>query len=303
MTDVLTLDVHYQGRPQVVACYLVPTGDGGFALIECGPASSLPALEGGVAEAGYALRDLRALLLTHIHLDHAGAAGGLARRSGCRVWVHPVGLPHLADPQAKLLPSARRLYGESMEALWGVMEAVPASQLEAVQHGQRVPVGDLEAVAWHTPGHARHHVCWQVGDAVATGDVAGVRFPGSSHVLPPTPPPDIDLGAWRSSLELLRGLEARRLLLAHFGAIGDVARHLDELQGRLGRWQELARTVAERGGGSDELERELTTLDDAELSLAGVPAEARREYRRLCSMADAAAGMLRAVRSSGPLVP
>jgi glyoxylase-like metal-dependent hydrolase (beta-lactamase superfamily II) len=295
MTDVLTLDVHYQGRLQVVACYLVPTGDGGFALIECGPANSLPTLERAVEEAGYALRDLRALLLTHIHLDHAGAAGSLARRSGCRVWVHPVGLPHLADPEARLLPSARRLYGEAMEALWGVMEAVPASQLQAVQHGQRVRAGDLEAVAWHTPGHARHHVCWQVGDDVATGDVAGVRFPGSSYVLPPTPPPDIDLEAWRSSLDLLRDLEVRRLLLAHFGAIGDVARHLDELQGRLGRWQELARAVIERGGGGGELERELTALDDTELSRAGVPAEARHEYRRLCSMEDAAAGLLRAV--------
>lgn len=295
MTDLLTLDVLFQGRPRVVACYLAPTGDGGFALIECGPASSLPALERAVEGAGFSLRDLRALLLTHIHLDHAAAAGTLARRSGCRVWVHPAGLPHLADPEARLLPSARRLYGAAMEEMWGVMEAVPEPLLAAAEHGHKVRVGSLEATPWHTAGHARHHVCWQVGDAAATGDVAGVRFPGSRHVLPPTPPPDIDLDAWRSSIELLRGLAPRRLLLTHFGAVDDVAWHLQQLQARLDRWQGLARRVAAAGGSVGELEGELTAFDDAELRAEAVPAAAVREYRRLCSMADAAAGLLRAL--------
>jgi len=293
MGRTITIDLHYLGQAGIISVFAAPTGDGGFVLLDSGPASTLPALEQGVEAAGLALGNLRAVLLTHVHLDHAAAAGSLSRQTGCEVWAHPDGLAHLRDPGERLLPSALRLYGSRLEVLFGTMEAVPAERLHAVEHGAAIRVGSLELTGWHTPGHARHHVAWQLGDEVATGDVAGVRMAGSTHVLPPMPPPDIDLEAWRASLDLLRELAPRRLLLTHFGAFDDPGRHLDELDERLGRWAAIAEEVVRGGGDAAALGVRLATLDDQEMTAAGVAEAQRTLYSRLCPMVENSAGLYR----------
>jgi glyoxylase-like metal-dependent hydrolase (beta-lactamase superfamily II) len=293
MERTITVDLNYLGRTGIISAHLAATGDGGFVLLDSGPASTLEALERGVAAVGLELDGLRAVLLTHIHLDHAAAAGALSRRTGCEVWAHPEGIQHLADPGARLLPSALRLYGSRLEALFGTMEPVPADRLHAVEHGATLRFGSLDVVGWHTPGHARHHVAWQVDDEIATGDVAGVRMAGSSHVRPPMPPPDIDLESWHASLALLRGLEPRRLLLTHFGGFDDAARHLDELEGRISRWTAIAEEVIREGGDAVVLGGRLAALDDQEMAAAGVPEAQRAMYGRLGPMVENSTGLFR----------
>ena len=296
MGRTITVDLDYLGRPGIISVYAAPTGDGGFVLLDSGPASTLEALERGIEAAGFPLGSLRAVLLTHIHLDHAAAAGTLSRRTGCEVWAHPDGIVHLEDPGARLLPSALRLYGSRLESLFGTMEGAPADRLHAVQHGAALRFGPLEVVGWHTPGHARHHVAWQVGDEIATGDVAGVRMAGSSHVLPPMPPPDIDLAAWHASLDLLRGIEPRRLLVTHFGGFDDAGRHLDELEHRLRRWAAIAEEVVRDGGDVASLGVRLAAQDDLEMTAAGVPDAQRSLYFKLCPMVENSTGLYRYVK-------
>jgi len=292
MTDIHTLDLEFYGATELIASFLVPA-DGGFILIDPGPASSFEVVERRVEEAGYRLQDLRAVFATHVHLDHSGGAGVLAQRTGCRVFCHPSGAPHLENPAAKLLPSAERLYGDKMEPLWGTTVGVPKDQLRKVDDGESVMICELEIIGWHTPGHAIHHVAWQIGDAVATGDVAGVRFPSATHVLPPLPPPDIDIEKWRQSLDLLRRLDPDRLLLTHFGAFDDPARHIDELEDRLVRWTDIARRVVANGGDKSALGVELVRIDEDEMKASEVSAEAAERYRRLCPVKESSVGLYR----------
>ncbi|MCU0234174.1 MAG: MBL fold metallo-hydrolase [Thermoanaerobaculales bacterium] len=292
MPEIRTLDLEFFGASGVISSFLAPLGSG-FALFDPGPASAVPELEQRVNGAGFELADLRAVFATHVHLDHAGGAGALARRTGCTVFAHPAGVPHLLDPHRKLLPSAERIYREMMVPLWGVTEAAPEGSVRAVGDGEAVSVDGVTVVGWHTPGHALHHVAWQIGEAVATGDVAGVRFAPATHVLPPMPPPDIDLELWRASLAVLRRLAPARLLLTHFGAFDDPARHLDELEERLLRWAAIARRVVAAGGDRAALGAELLALDEREMAASGVPAEAVARYRRLCPMEENSAGLFR----------
>ena len=293
MRDIVTLDLMYLGSHETLASYLVDDGEGGFVLFESGPGNCLPRRERSVESLGFDMSQLRAVFLTHIHLDHAGAAGELARKTGCAVFVHPAGEGHLLEPEAKLIPSARRLYGSKLPLIWGRMESVPRGRVTVSEHGSVHRVGTLDVTAWHTPGHARHHVAWQVGDTIVTGDVAGARFPGTGYVAPPMPPPDIDVDLWRASLELLLDLEPRRLLLTHFGPIDDVRDHLERLDDRIVRWSEAAREEVVAGGDVATVERRLTTLDDTDAVAAAFPEEFVGRFRRLCPMSDSAAGLLR----------
>jgi len=292
MTEIQTLDLEFFGASELIASFLAPV-DGGFVLFDPGPASAVDTIERRVREAGFGLEDLRAVFPTHVHLDHSGGAGVLAQRTGCAVYCHPVGAPHLKDPAAKLLPSAERLYGDMMEPLWGTTVGVPENQIKTVDDGETVNIDGLEVIGWHTPGHASHHVAWQIGDAVATGDVAGVRFPGASHVLPPMPPPDIDVEKWRQSLAVLRRLDPSRLLLTHFGAFDDPGRHIDELEDRLVRWAEVARRVVSDGGDKKALGVELERIDEDEMTTSEVSAEAAERYRRLCPVKESSVGLFR----------
>jgi len=292
MVEISTLDLEFFGAEELVASFLAPTDDG-FVLFETGPASTVAVLEREICRAGYTPGDLRAVFVTHVHLDHSGGAGILAQRTGCTVFAHPAGGEHLVAPERKLLPSAERLYGEMMEPLWGTTIGVPDENLEVVEDGKTVTVGGLEVTGWHTPGHATHHVAWQVDGSVVTGDVAGVRFQEATHVLPPMPPPDIDVELWLESLAKLRSLDPARLLLTHFGSFDDAARHLDELEARLDLWTEIAQRVVAEGGDHEALTEELEAVDQQEMEAAAVSAEAVVRYKRICPMDGNSFGLYR----------
>lgn len=226
------IDLRFQGLDHAVAAFAVE-GPGGWALVETGPGSTLPALVDGLARLGVHPGELAGALVTHIHLDHAGAAGWLARQ-GVPIYVHPVGAPHLVDP-SRLLASAGRIYGDRLEALWGPMAPSPADRVVAVDDGATVALAGLSFRAIATPGHAKHHHAWQVGGAIFTGDAAGVRMPGSRLVAVPAVPPEFDPDAWRATIDRLAAEAAAladlapTLYLTHFGAVTDPAAHLDRL--------------------------------------------------------------------------
>ncbi len=223
------IDLLHGGAARTIGVYLVDTEDG-LALFDCGPASCLDALEAGLAERGHALGDVRHLLLSHIHLDHAGAAGTLVRRHPqLQVHVSEVGAPHLVDP-SRLEQSARRLYGETFDPLWGELAPVPEENVHVV--GGRV----LGLECFPSPGHASHHVCYFDGSTLYAGDAAGVRIEPARTVLPPTPPPDVDLAAWERTIAEIERRRPEQLALIHFGLAADVDRHLTELRERLATW-------------------------------------------------------------------
>jgi glyoxylase-like metal-dependent hydrolase (beta-lactamase superfamily II) len=228
---LLPIDLNFQDEPGLIASYLIPF-DGGAALVESGPASTLPALKTGLQTHGYTLDDITHLFLTHIHLDHAGAAGHLAAL-GTQVYVHGRGAPHLIDP-TKLIASASRIYGDQMDTLWGEIRPIPAEQVHILEDGAEVTLGGLCLRAIETPGHARHHHAYRVGDGVAggvhdvlfTGDVAGIRLSANPHLRLPTPPPEFDPVVWAASLRRLQQETVSRLALTHFGLFDDAAAHL-----------------------------------------------------------------------------
>jgi glyoxylase-like metal-dependent hydrolase (beta-lactamase superfamily II) len=233
------LDLHHQGAERVIGAYLVETEDGP-AVFDCGPSSCLEQLKARLRERGLELEDVRHLLLSHIHLDHAGAAGVLVREHpALQVHVSEIGAPHLADP-SRLEASARRLYGDAFDELWGELAPVPQGNLRVV--GDDV----LGLACFPTPGHASHHVCFLGGEGTLyAGDAAGVRIQPHRAVLPPTPPPEFDLNAWLRTLDEIERRRPARLALVHFGVADDVERHLAELRTRLVRWAEHADVTEE----------------------------------------------------------
>ncbi len=229
-SEVHTIDLQFMGIPGTIASYLIPHAQGAV-LVECGPSSTLPALIDGLKTYGFAPSSITDVLLTHIHLDHAGAAGWFARR-GARIHVHPVGAPHLRDPQ-KLLASARRIYGESMDNLWGEFLPVPADNLSIPKNGELIKIGELRFIAVDTPGHADHHFVYLLEDLCFAGDIAGVRLHGHQHIRLPMPPPDFHIGKWRMSLQRLRELPIQRIAPTHFGIFSDATWQLAELASAL----------------------------------------------------------------------
>jgi glyoxylase-like metal-dependent hydrolase (beta-lactamase superfamily II) len=226
MTPVHTIDLHFLQTPHVVASFLVEHPRGAV-LVDCGPGSTLPALEAGLQSQGLTTNDVTDVLLTHIHLDHAGAAGELARR-GARIHAHPIGVPHLIRPE-KLIASAARIYGDRMEKLWGEILPVPEDRVVVPQDDRPFDIEGLSFTALSTPGHAEHHYAYVLGDVCFTGDVGGIRLPGPPHLRVPMPPPEFHLERWRESVRRLQSLSPGRLAAAHFGIFDDVRWHLDRL--------------------------------------------------------------------------
>ncbi len=251
MAQIHTLDLTFHAD-KTIASYLIESSEGPI-LVETGPHSTFERLKEACGGIGVNLPEIRHVLLTHIHFDHAGAAWALAE-NGARIYVHPLGYKHLKDP-TRLYNSAKLIYKDQMEVLWGRMEKIPESQLEKVDHEAEIVIGEHKFGAWHTPGHARHHIAWQLGTTIFTGDVGGVAIFGGP-VTPPCPPPDIDLEAWVQSINLLRSLNPQELYLTHFGKISDVHAHLDDLEKILKDWADFILQKMKEGLNTEEIAQE-----------------------------------------------
>lgn len=311
------LDTQFQGMSQVTAVYLL-VGPDGPVLIETGPGSTLPTVRAALAAHGFAPADVRAVLLTHIHLDHAGAAGWWAQQ-GTPIYVHHVGAPHLIDP-AKLLASATRIYGDSMGPLWGEMPAAPAERVTPLHDGDTVTVGGLTLTALDTPGHAYHHHTYLLDTAAGrvafTGDAAGVVLPQVGVVDLPAPPPEFHLETWLATLDRLAAAGADVLYPTHFGPVTDVSGHLATLRGLLvdsvafvaGRLEELtggAKAALAETGSSLAPPVRSRLLDDyvawnrVRAAGLGLPAETIRRYELANPLFMSVDGILRYLRKRG----
>jgi glyoxylase-like metal-dependent hydrolase (beta-lactamase superfamily II) len=260
------LDLMHQGADRVIASYLLETDDG-LALFDCGPSTCLPRLKAALLERGVELGDVRHLLLSHIHLDHAGAAGVLVREHPqLQVHVSEIGAPHLADP-SRLETSARRLYGDTFDTLWGELAPVPQENIRIV--AARV----LGLDCFPTQGHASHHVSYlDTGGTLYAGDAAGVRIHPERTVLPPTPPPDFDLDVWLETIDEIERRRPERLALIHFGVVSEPAAHLDELRRRLVEWVRLVQSGVTQEQFSESVRSDVTaTADDVELYERAMP--------------------------------
>lgn len=237
-TSVIPLDLNFLSRPQAIAAYLIRSKTANV-LVECGPGSTLATLEQRLREQGLRLEDVTHVLLTHIHLDHAGAAGALAQR-GAQIYVHPVGAPHMAHPE-KLLASAARIYGDQMQTLWGEFLPVPEAQMVIPNDGEEFTIGNLRFLPLSTPGHAEHHFVYLFEETCFSGDIGGVRIFPHRYIRLPMPPPEFHLEKWRQSLARLRSISFRRIAPTHFGIFDDVEWHLQALEHALDeveRWLE-----------------------------------------------------------------
>jgi glyoxylase-like metal-dependent hydrolase (beta-lactamase superfamily II) len=242
----------------VVASYIL-LGDEP-AIVDPGPASTLASVEAGLAQHDLSLADLRHVLLTHIHLDHAGATGHIiARNPGVKVHVHTKGAAHLVDP-SRLVSSAAQLWRDQMDALWGRTLPVPPEVIAPLDGGETLRLGRRTLRVYDAPGHAKHHLLWldEESGSAFVGDNAGVRLPLKQFIRPATPPPDVDLEAWERTLDMILALEPRWLMLTHFGGFNDVEFHIADMRERLMRWAEFVR----QGLKSDASEAEqLAALD------------------------------------------
>lgn len=298
----LLLDLRFRGREELVAAYLLPGSDG-WTVVETGPTTCLEALLDGLDAAGIEPAQVARVLVTHIHLDHAGGLGAIAARlPRAELGAHRAGVRHLVDP-SRLIESARRAWGAAADPLWGVVAPVPGERLKALDGGERIPVegGELEVIA--TPGHARHHLSFFDAPrrAMITGDSAGVFLPGSSAARPAIPPPDLDLGLLFESLRAMAERRPTELDYTHFGPVPGGAGLLEEYRRSVERWSaialEAARTepsVAHVAGAlrAAELERDSP-------SGGGAPGAERQEL--ISGVELAAQGLLRYFQAHGEL--
>lgn len=218
-----TIDLNFLGRAGTIGAYLVPYTSGGI-LIESGPCSTTENLIAGLKTFGFEPREISDVFLTHIHLDHAGAAGWWARQ-GARIHVHEIGAPHLVNPE-KLLASAGRLYGDTMDTLWGEFIPVPEASLSIMHDQETARIADLSILALDVPGHASHHLAYIIGDACFSGDIGGIRLSPLHYLRLPMPPPDLILEKWRQSIWHIQAYHPRRIVPTHFGVYSDAQWHL-----------------------------------------------------------------------------
>ena len=249
-SGVVTIDLNFQNRKQVIASYLIRAQDA-VILVESGPGSTLSSLETGLAKEGLSPRDITHVLLTHIHLDHAGAAGWLAQQ-GAQIFVHPIGAPHLLNPE-KLIASATRIYGDRMQTLWGEILPVEQKQLAVPQDAEEIVIGKLRFLPINTPGHAEHHYSYLFEDLCFSGDIGGVRIPGYSYLRAPMPPPELHFGKWRESITRLRSLNFSRIAPTHFGIFDDADWQLNELQKSLDETEKWLEEIMPADPTVDEL--------------------------------------------------
>ena len=268
------LDLKFKGLPHVIAAFLVETSDGPV-LIETGPYSTYTTLVAEIERVGYKVEEVQNVLLSHIHFDHAGASWALAEH-GAKVFLHPFGYKHMLDP-SKLVSSATRIYGDEMDTLWGALNPIPNDHLVVCDHGQEIIIGGQKFTAWYTPGHARHHIAWQLEDVMFTGDVGGIKIEGGL-IVPPCPPPDIHLEDWNNSIELIRNSPVNTLYLTHFGKIEDKTSHLDKLNYILNDWAQWMKPHAEANSMIEEVTPQFELYVANQLKSFGLSGQAIAQY-------------------------
>lgn len=275
-TGIHYVDVQFLGYPNIIATAVLHAASG-VALVDPGPTTSLGNLKAALSRAGIGMRDVRQILLTHIHLDHAGATGSLLDENpDIEVVVHERGAPHLVDP-TKLVASAGRLYGQDMDRLWGDIRPVPPTALKVVRGGERVVAGGRVLEVAYTPGHASHHVSFlEPSSGIAfVGDTAGIRRGSGAYVMPAAPPPDIDLEQWRDSEARILDWSPDTLFMTHFGPFHGARQHFQQLMDRIAEWSRIIRRLLADATLTEEERRERFV------------AEATQELRRLVGSTEA----------------
>ncbi|MBM4424333.1 MAG: MBL fold metallo-hydrolase [Chloroflexi bacterium] len=273
-----TLDLNFLNTPRAIASYVL-VGPESAALIETGPGSCLQTALAGLRHLGIAPADVRDVLVTHIHLDHAGAAGWWARQ-GATIHVHPLGAPHLIDP-SKLLTSAQRIYGDQMDYLWGEFLSAPVERVHIVNDGDTITAAGVEISAIETTGHARHHHTYRIGDIAFTGDSAGIRLPGSEYAVVPAPPPEFDLEAWEATVSRLAALDLKTIYPTHFGAVNDPAEHFRRYAPLVRECAEFIRARMEQGLTRDPIVEQYGAWHEERAEAAGLNAAMREHYNRV----------------------
>lgn len=264
---IITIDLKFQGRSGAIAAYLVAHKNGAI-LVESGPGSTIPELKAGLKQHGYTVADVSDVLLTHIHLDHAGASGWFARQ-GARIHVHPVGAPHLIDP-TKLLSSAGRIYGDQMNSLWGEFLPVPEDKIIIPNDQEVIDIQGIEFKVLETLGHASHHFAYLHEGVCFCGDIGGVRVAGSRHIRLPMAPPEFHPGVWQKSIDKLRQEEISHLLPTHFGIYSDADWHLDAAQEALDSVEQWMETIQPDKISTDRLNSELLKWENKRTLKAGI---------------------------------
>jgi glyoxylase-like metal-dependent hydrolase (beta-lactamase superfamily II) len=294
------VDILHLGQPSAIGTGVLVTSDG-LGLVDPGPEACLDHLRARITELGHTLSDVRAVLVTHIHLDHATASGAIVREvPDARVYVHPRGAIHMVDP-TRLLASARRLYGDDLERLWGEFLPVPAETVIEVDEGDVVELGDRRLEVAYVPGHAKHHVAYFEADTATAwvGDVGGIRIPPGGPI-PVTPPPDIDVEVWNASMDRVLAWEPKRIIPTHFGPSDDPPAHFDDLRRDLSRWAEHVRRSLEDEEGPGEPDpardgeraRRFAEWVEADVR-ARMPAESVDAYKAAFGFEDAWWGLAR----------
>jgi glyoxylase-like metal-dependent hydrolase (beta-lactamase superfamily II) len=292
-----TVDLGFMDTEEIIASFLL-TGEGSTAIIETGPTTCIENLIRGLEDRGVAPEDVEKVFLTHVHLDHAGASGNLAELlPNATFYVHEIGYPHLVDPST-LVKSATRIYGEeSMEEMWGEVRAVSEDRLEKLEGGEEIEAAGGVLVAHYTPGHAYHHLAFYEPEsgALFAGDVAGVRLPGQSYIKPPTPPPEIDIEAWKESIEAIRKLGPKALYPTHFGSYEDTERHLSELEQRLQEWLLFIEERMDEELSREGIIEEFSVMGDEELLQEGGSPEKSERYQLAANYEMLVDGLMRYV--------
>lgn len=289
-TNIVAIDLNFQNKTQAIAAYLIRHKDGAV-LIESGPGSTLHSLEVGLAGQGLSPREITHVLLTHIHLDHAGAAGWLSRQ-GAEIVVHPNGAPHMLNPE-KLLASAGRIYGDRMQSLWGEFLPVEQKQLRVPEDAEEIQIGNLKFVAINTPGHAEHHYSYLFEDVCFSGDVGGVRIPGYPYLRAPMPPPELHFGRWTESLARLRSFKFSRIAPTHFGLYDDPDWQLNELEKILIATEKWLETEISKNPTLEELREKFTVWMDSQSGEQGLTEEVIQAYTLANPLGMSADGLMR----------
>ena len=291
------MDLGFMETEEIIASFLL-TGEDSAALVETGPTTCVENLMQGLRDRGVTPEDIEQVFLTHIHLDHSGASGNLAELlPNATFYVHEVGYPHLVDPST-LLKSAARIYGEeNMYEMFGEPQPVPEDRLEELKGGEEIEAAGGLLVAHYTPGHAYHHLAYLEprSGMLFTGDVAGVRLPGQSYVKPPTPPPEVDVEAWKGSIETIRKIAPASLCPTHFGSYEDVERHLSELEQRLEDWMLLVEERMDEERSQEDIAEELEAKGDEEMLREGAGPEESERYELAANYEMLVAGLMRYV--------